>query len=136
MTRRDARIAMELVRMARFLAMTSVLDQGSVTMSGLQAAVNAVVGDWHVKLVDIDVLLDGVDFRGREYRSREDTASLKGPSAKYRKGEDVIGFLYKEFDTGSLFMDYDQVDDITPTCIRCTLRDGTVRSIRVVGDPK
>ena len=136
MTRQEARMARELVRMARFLAMTSVLDQGAVPASGLQSAVDAVVGDWHVKLVDIDVLLDGVDFRGREYRSREDTASLKGPSAKYRKGEDVMGFLYKEFDTGSVFIDYDQVDDITPACIRCTLRDGTVRSIRVVNDPK
>lgn len=136
MTRRDARMARELVRMARLLAMTGMLDKGSVMASALQAAVDELVGDRKVETVDIDVLLAGVDSHGRDYKSREDTAAVKGPSASYRKGDDIMDYLYNEFDTQSFFRDWNRVEEITPTLIRCILKDGSKRNINVVSDPK
>ena len=80
MTSRNARIAMELIRIARSLSLKGVLEYGIIMGGMLQSVVDVLVGDRHVVQVDLDVLLDGVDSHGREYKSRDDSTVLKGVS--------------------------------------------------------
>ena len=136
MTRRNARIAMELIRIARLLTTKGVLEQGMVMPQALQSFIDTLMGDRKVEQVDLDVLLDGVDSHGSDYESREDSVMLKGPSASYRKGQDIMDYLFDEFDTQSFFSDRNNVEDITPIRLRCVLRDGTGRSVMIVKDLK
>lgn len=132
MTSRNARIAMELIRIARSLSLKGVLEYGIIMGGMLQSVVDVLVGDRHVVQVDLDVLLDGVDSHGREYKSRDDSTVLKGVSSSYRKGQDITDYLYHEFKPNSFFCDCDLVDEIKPVRIRFKLKDGTEKSVGIV----